>query len=61
MTFTSDSTEMGRSLLTVNVGGEYTMGKNRGFTVFGGYDGQAVLDRNGGFMHTGHVGGAVRW
>jgi len=49
----------GRELLSMNVGGEYQLGQC--FSVFGGYEGQAVLDRSGGFQSVGFVGGAVKW
>ena len=51
--------KMGEQLLTVNVGGEYQLGRN--LSVFGGYNGQAVVDRTGGFQNAGYVGGAVKW
>ena len=53
------STRYGRQLLTLNVGGDYLLGRN--LTVFGGYTGLATLDRSGGFQSIGHVGGAVKW
>jgi hypothetical protein len=52
--------KLGRSVLSYNVGGEYALGKC--FNVFGGYDGQAVLDRPGDkVQHVGYVGGIVKW
>ena len=52
--------KLGRSVLMYNVGGEYQLGDC--FSVFGGYDGQAVLDRAGnGVQHIGYVGGSLKW
>jgi len=59
ITLPAYGTKMGGQLLNFNVGGDLKLGSN--FTVFGGYDLQAVVDRAGGVQHTGHVGGAVRW
>ena len=58
-TLTLQGAKLGRELLMVNVGGSYLIGRN--FTVFGGYDLQAVVDRSGGVQHIGHVGGKVNW
>ena len=51
--------KLGREVVSVNVGGDYKIGSN--FSVFGGYDLQAVTDRSGGNQHIGYVGGAWRW
>jgi outer membrane autotransporter protein len=51
---------MGRSVLSLNVGGSYLVGKN--FTLFAGYRGEAAPEQAGrGFENTGYVGGAWRW
>jgi uncharacterized protein with beta-barrel porin domain len=52
-------TKMGGQILSYNINGDLKLGRN--VSVFGGYDLQAVVDRSGGVMHAGHVGGAVRW
>ena len=52
-------TKPGRSLLLFNLGGECRL--THSFSVFGGYDGQAVLDRGKGFQSVAYVGGAVQW
>jgi len=54
------SSQQGRSVFTFNLGGSYWLCPN--LTVFGGYRGEAVLDKAGrGYEHIGHVGGAWRW
>ena len=50
---------LGRELVSFNAGGSYRIGKS--FTVFGGYDGGMVMDRNDDFLHTGYVGGSWKW
>ncbi|MDR0329035.1 MAG: autotransporter domain-containing protein [Planctomycetaceae bacterium] len=52
--------KLGRSLLTLNVGGEYQMSKH--FSLFGGYEGQYTLDGAAkGSMNAGYVGSIVKW
>jgi len=51
--------KLGSHLINFNVGGELQVTKCA--SVFGGYDLQAIVDRDGGIMHVGHVGGAWRW
>ena len=54
------SSKLGRSILSVNVGGSYLVGKN--LTLFGGFRGEAAPERAGrGYEHIGYVGGAWRW
>jgi hypothetical protein len=59
-TAASVGSNLGRSVLTFNVGGSYRIGKC--FTVFGGYQGEALLDADkDGVQHIGHVGGSWKW
>ena len=53
-------TELGRSIVSVNVGGSDELSKS--MAVFGGFDGQAVTDRAGdNFQSVGYVGGSWKW
>jgi hypothetical protein len=59
---TLSGSKLGRSLLTFNVGGEYAFGAYKNFSIFGGFTGDAALDRDGdGFQSVGYVGGAWKW
>ncbi|MDR1268994.1 MAG: hypothetical protein LBK82_05665 [Planctomycetaceae bacterium] len=52
--------DLGRSVLTFNVGGSYALGSKT--SVFGGFTGNAVLDRDGdGFQSNGYVGLQYQW
>jgi hypothetical protein len=54
------SSNLGRSVLSYNIGGSYLVGRN--FTIFGGYRGEATPEQAGkGYINTGYVGGAWRW
>jgi hypothetical protein len=51
---------LGRSVLSYNFGGSMLIGKH--CSVFGGFNGETVTDRDGdGFHSTGYVGGAWKW
>ncbi|GHT44749.1 hypothetical protein FACS189454_02970 [Planctomycetales bacterium] len=52
--------DLGRQVLTVNLSGAFAL-TNR-FDIFGGFTGNAYIDRAGTpFQSTGYVGGVVRW
>jgi len=51
--------KLGREVLSFNVGSSYQLG--RSLTVFGGYDGRAVVDHTGGYQSIGYVGGSWKW
>jgi hypothetical protein len=52
--------KLGRSVLTLNLGGSWTVCRN--ISLFGGYRGEVTPERSGdGYAHTGYVGGAWRW
>jgi hypothetical protein len=54
------SSSLGRSTLSLNVGGSYLFGRN--LTVFGGYRGEASPDRAGlRPSSTAYAGGALKW
>lgn len=52
-------TALGREVVSFNVGGAYQISKN--VSIFGGYDGQVVLDRSDDFLGTGSVGAKITW
>jgi hypothetical protein len=56
--FHMEGVNLGRELLTYNIGASRQLGKN--FTLFGGYDGEYVVDTKLA-QHAGYVGGAWRW
>ncbi|GHT21755.1 hypothetical protein FACS189419_03140 [Planctomycetales bacterium] len=57
---TLHGSDLGRQILTVNLSGAFAL-TNR-FDIFGGFTGNAYVDRAGTpFQSTGYVGGAVRW
>jgi hypothetical protein len=52
--------DLGRQIVTVNLGGSFAVTKK--LDVFGGFAGNAYVDRDGTpFQSVGYVGGAVRW
>ena len=53
-------TALGRSLLTMNVGGDYKLSKN--VSLFGGYESQYTLDgASKSMMNVGYIGTGVKW
>jgi predicted outer membrane repeat protein len=59
-TYNLYGSDLGRQVVTFNVGGSLKLGNS--FDVFGGFTGNAYVDRDGTpFQSTGYVGGAVRW
>ena len=53
-------TKLGRELLTFNLGGEYWLAQN--LSIFGGYQGEYVMDRANSKIHTiGYAGAGWRW
>jgi hypothetical protein len=60
ITSTLFSSDLGRSVLTFNAGASYALSERT--SVFGGFTGDAVLDRDGdGFQSVGYVGLKWRW
>jgi hypothetical protein len=52
--------DLGRSVLTFNVGGSFACSER--LSIFGGFTGDAVLDRDGkGFQSIGYVGTKLNW
>ena len=52
--------DLGRSVLSFNIGGSYLLGRN--ITLFGGYRGEVIPEQAGrGYTSIGHAGVAWRW
>jgi uncharacterized protein with beta-barrel porin domain len=56
--FTIEGVNLGRELLSYNVGGSYQLRKN--FSLFGGYEGGYVCDTRTA-QNAGYVGGMWKW